>query len=462
MPSIRAAPLRTWIRLASVLGIVALTGCGSGESEVTETRAEPELSPRAGRPIEVGGTPVAIATDDSGVWVVDNSGGSLLRLDPRRPEDEPKRLPIAGGPSAVAIGEGAVWVASGDGSITRVDPVSGKASRLDLRVTQPGGIAAGEGSVWVTSSAANQLVRIDPASGETVGDPIDVGEFPVDVAVGDGSVWVANTRDGTVSRVDAETGEASDPIEVAVEEVSALAVGEDGVWIAKSDDKLGEKIEVAHVDPSTETVEGAPATVDAGIPVRVAAGEGGVWTTLIGGVQPAGGDKPPGVVLIDPDSGQAVTTISVGDRPSGITTGAGAVWVANAGDGTVTRIDPGAGSPPGLSSEEAAAGRDHPEPIGPRAQRVLTEVTDRRRFLPDHRLSQPLPNRRDRGDALSGAKPGRSPQLLGSRLDLSRRHLGKRLVRLPRVDLLGEHPGEPPLLPATHCASASAFAAIAA
>ena len=34
------------------------------------------------------------------------------------------------------------------------------------------------------------------------------------------------------------------------------------------------------------------------------------------------------------------TPITVGDGPTAVTFGAGAVWVANAGDGTVTRIDP--------------------------------------------------------------------------------------------------------------------------
>ena len=37
---------------------------------------------------------------------------------------------------------------------------------------------------------------------------------------------------------------------------------------------------------------------------------------------------------------RVVQTIAVGSRPSGITTGGGAVWVANSLDGTVFRIDP--------------------------------------------------------------------------------------------------------------------------
>ena len=42
---------------------------------------------------------------------------------------------------------------------------------------------------------------------------------------------------------------------------------------------------------------------------------------------------------IDPGSSSSVTII-VGERPVAITFGADAAWVANAGEGTVSRIDP--------------------------------------------------------------------------------------------------------------------------
>ena len=45
------------------------------------------------------------------------------------------------------------------------------------------------------------------------------------------------------------------------------------------------------------------------------------------------------VTRIDPDS-NSVTSFAVGRAPVGIAYGAGAVWVANSGDGTVSRIDP--------------------------------------------------------------------------------------------------------------------------
>jgi YVTN family beta-propeller protein len=47
------------------------------------------------------------------------------------------------------------------------------------------------------------------------------------------------------------------------------------------------------------------------------------------------------VSRIDPDTTTVAQTIQVGNEPSGIAVGAGFVWVANNGDGTVSQIDPG-------------------------------------------------------------------------------------------------------------------------
>ena len=46
------------------------------------------------------------------------------------------------------------------------------------------------------------------------------------------------------------------------------------------------------------------------------------------------------VIRIDPATGSTASPIRVGALPSAIATGAGAVWVADGGDGTVSRIDP--------------------------------------------------------------------------------------------------------------------------
>ena len=65
---------------------------------------------------------------------------------------------------------------------------------------------------------------------------------------------------------------------------------------------------------------------------------------------------------IDSDLGLVHDAIQVGRRPAGIAVGAGAVWVANSGDGTISRINaPRSGKvtatiPVGGSPEDVATG----------------------------------------------------------------------------------------------------------
>ena len=63
----------------------------------------------------------------------------------------------------------------------------------------------------------------------------------------------------------------------------------------------------------------------------IAVGAGAVWVANSGDGS---------VSRIDPRSNAVTKAISVGDAPVAIATEADAVWVANSGDGTVSRIDP--------------------------------------------------------------------------------------------------------------------------
>jgi streptogramin lyase len=334
----KRASLRLVLLAAAVAG-VGPAGCGGGSGS-----SPAAVHPSAERPVRVGGTPVAVAVGEGGVWVVDNARSRVVELDPR--SARPARGPIAvgAGPEAVAVGEGSVWVASGNDTVSRIDPESGKATVAPRKIADPAGIAAGEGSVWVTSRADGSVIRLDPRTLHPTGDPIPVGRQPADIAVGEGSVWVADAGDGTVTRIDAATGEAGEPIRVAKHQVLGLSVGEGGVWVAKSDDRLAQKIGVVRIDPATSRPDDASTEVPAAIPVRLATGYGGVWVTLAGGVRPPDLTPRAGrVALVDPESGdEAGAPLRVGNRPSGIAVGEGFVWVADAGDGTVTRIDPGA------------------------------------------------------------------------------------------------------------------------
>ena len=328
-----------WIAGLAVAAVLTLGGCGDGSDDAPAT----ELRPAAERKVEVRGTPVAIAVGAGGVWVADNANSRVVHLDPESGRPAGRPISVGRGPEAIAVGEGAVWVASGDDSVTRIDPTTGRARRASVQVADPAGIAAGEGSVWVTSGPDGTVTRIDPKTLRAEGKAIRVGGEPGDVAVGAAAVWVANGAGGTVTRIDAASGNPEGTTDVADYQVLGLTFGEGGVWIAKTDDRLARTIEVARIDPESSRVVDGAAEVAAAIPVQLAAGEGGVWVTEVGGVRPP--DLAPrrgAVALVDPATAEAAPRqIPVGKRPGGVAVGKGGVWVADSGDGTVTRIDPG-------------------------------------------------------------------------------------------------------------------------
>lgn len=324
---------------------LAAAGCGGGDAgggRTTLTARHVAAAPLpVGAPVRVGPNPTAVAVDGPTVWVADNADGTVVRLDAATGRRLPGRARVGAGPVAVAARAGVAWVASGDGAVVRLDPRTGARTGAAARVLDPGGAALGGGALWVTSRAGDAVVRLDPATGERRGRPIRVGRGPTDVVVRDGTAWVANSADGTVSRIDTATGRASAPVRVARRQVLALAADPRGVWAATTAASTAQPIAVVALDPGSGRPSREALRVPGGIPLRLAAGGGSVWATDVGApfASANGGTRPAGLTRIDPSAPAiAGAPIRVGATPGGIAVGAGAVWVANAGDGTVSRI----------------------------------------------------------------------------------------------------------------------------
>lgn len=340
-------------RLGSRLGVAGallLAGCG-GSPEVpgvgTPVRSVPAPAPTVADPVAVGVAPSAVAVGFGSVWVASRNDGTVSRIEAGSGRAElttgfPRPSEVGQGPLAIAAGEGAVWVAAADGTVTRIDPGTG-AARAVARVSDPGGIAAGGGSVWVTSRAGRTLTRIDPRTGRVAGPPVRVGEAPGDVAVGGGSVWVANAEAATVSRVDARSGRRDgEAIRVGDEEGQALALtyGAGAVWVAKTDTPGANVIALVRLDPSSGEVKGEPIRVPGGVPLDLAAGPEGVWTTDVGSPLP-GSRRPPALRRVDPKArALAGRPVPIGASPAGVAVGGGSAWVVSAGDSTLTRVTP--------------------------------------------------------------------------------------------------------------------------
>lgn len=178
-----------------------------------------------------------------------------------------------------------VWVTDRGGVLSRIDPATNLIVRRIGEVNAGlERIAAGDGSVWVTSSGQGSLRRVDAATNRIITTIADLGS-PTDVAFGAGSVWVLDNLGGDLLRIDPDLNEVVGRVSVpGLSEPDRMAVDGNGVWIMNF-------------------YQGT-------------------------------------VTLIDPTDLSVRNTVRVGNYPTDIKACLGAVWVANAGDRTISRIDP--------------------------------------------------------------------------------------------------------------------------
>lgn len=182
-------------------------------------------------------------------------------------------MTIANTEGGLAVGASNVWMLTDTrGTLVRIDPASNRVvARIDVPASSYA-VAFGEGAVWVTNTDANTLTRVDPTT-NLVTHTIPVGPSPRFLAVGERSVWTLNQGDGSVSRVDAATGRVIATIDVGVPGPGGdIAVGEGSVWVTAID------IPISRIDPATNKVV-QQFVGKGGDAIRV--GHGSVWLSML-------------------------------------------------------------------------------------------------------------------------------------------------------------------------------------
>jgi YVTN family beta-propeller protein len=268
------------------------------------------------------------------------TGSALVAVDPAGGGVD-ARIGVSGTPTSVAAGKGAVWLASaGEQSVSRVDPKGRRVVAIVRTGTTPTDIAIGAGAVWlvnggvtkgsglVSESYPDSVSRLDPGSGvvtRTVVLPRRSVDFERSVAasalaVTSGAVWAIDP-DGGVSRIDPATGR----IVATIEHLGAraIAASSQAVWVHDGNSTA------IRIDPRTNRVsERVP--LAAGSLEGIAIGAGAVWLA----------DAVDGTLWrIDPDPTPVTRTVTVGIGVGAVSFGADTVWVSNSFLGTVSRID---------------------------------------------------------------------------------------------------------------------------
>jgi YVTN family beta-propeller protein len=312
---------------ASLAAVIALTRDGGSAGIVSAPpNSVAVIDPKTNRivaTIPVGAGPTSIAVGGGKVWVLNRDAQTISLIDATT-RAHVKTFAVGATPAGLAVSAGRLWV--GDSvtpSVLELDAETGAVIRKiaappltppPRRAGQPygGAIATGLGAVWFSSGNAT-ITRIDPGTGRIVARVRHRGLTYDDIsqiAVGEGAVWVSSCC-SVVTRIDPGTNAVAAVLEGFG---GPIAAGVGGIWLAAAEEGL-----VWRIEPSDKRRANFPSrTIGVGPnPLSVAAGEGSVWV--------ANGDGT--VSRIDPVTYES-TTIPVGSGLTGIAVGAGAVWVA--------------------------------------------------------------------------------------------------------------------------------------
>lgn len=159
----------------------------------------PFAVPAGVRVTELDTRPVGLARVGDAVWAALPDAGDVLLPGGGR-------VAVGTLPLRLVATPAGVWVSLiGEGTVVRINPDT---SEVDQRVrvgrddSEPEGLAFDGTVVWIVDQAGEQLLPLDPESGE-VGKGVSLGVGPRLVAVApSGSLYVANYTAGSLTRFD--------------------------------------------------------------------------------------------------------------------------------------------------------------------------------------------------------------------------------------------------------------------
>lgn len=181
------------------VGTDALWVVGGGELRMVDRdTSEVTVVDSVSRPLDV-------AANLGSVWVLDGEEG-LVQLDPRTGARVGEPIRVQGEAGDVYAGAGAIWVANRqDDTIVSIDPGTGRILFIERVRGTYLSLAFGNDAVWVLSRAegiGGYLTPLDPATGASLRDPLELGGDPIQVTTGADAVWIALREEGAIGRVD--------------------------------------------------------------------------------------------------------------------------------------------------------------------------------------------------------------------------------------------------------------------
>ena len=148
------------------------------------------------------GPAVFLAPEERAYWTYDQSGGAVVRLrkgDGGITATVPVPVPVVD----LTIGAGSVWALGENGRVYRINTADFTVQAIDAGVDLIS-ITAGPDALWTLSAADGSLRRVDPVTGEVL-VTVPVGRDPIDATFAGSSVWVALRSGTSLIEVDTRT-----------------------------------------------------------------------------------------------------------------------------------------------------------------------------------------------------------------------------------------------------------------
>jgi YVTN family beta-propeller protein len=272
----------------------------------------------AGPPVTigVGATPMSLLAVGDTVWVANKDGGTVSRIDTGA-DHVSATIRVGGQPWGLASDGRSVWVGNyAEGAISRIDVASNRVvSRIRVGKA-PIALDYGRGTLWAADYSAGRLFRVDPARGAVTGRFTLPGNH-LDVLVRPSGIWVAS-EDG-VTRVNARSGRVEARIQGGAD-TTFITPCAGALWASNF---MGSALWRIDERRARVTARVAVGNAAAGI----ACLKGSVWVARYYANR---------LLRISP-SGAVVRRLVTGASPTDVVATANAVWVANSGDGSVTK-----------------------------------------------------------------------------------------------------------------------------
>lgn len=176
--------------------------------------------------------------------------------------------------------------------------------------------------VWVANFTDDNVYKLDPLTMEII-DVIPAGQGPVDIEVIEGSVFVANQGEGSIWRIDPQYNTTTYRVNTGASEFLRVEVDENYIYAVACHEHM---IEIFHY-PETRALF-------ARIPVQ------DCWNAEVafGSLWVGQGERT--LLRIDPETQEEIASMNVGRGPNLMEVTEDWLWVANANQGGIWRINP--------------------------------------------------------------------------------------------------------------------------